>query len=84
MTAEVMTMSFLYVNGKLYFKGGNKTILFEDLPVTILEQIRKLSEMDPAFLSMTESNGITDPTEKLKLFVSFDRVGLSIKPLTQN
>jgi hypothetical protein len=40
--------------------------------------------MDPAFLSMTESNGITDPTEKLKLFVSFDRVGLSIKPLNQN
>jgi hypothetical protein len=84
MSAEAMTMSFLYVNGKLYFKGGDKTILFEDLPEPILEQIRKLSELDPAFLSMTESKGITDPTEKLKLFVSFDRAGISIKPLNQN
>jgi len=84
MSAEAMTMSFLYVNGKLYFKGGDKTILFEDLPEPILEAIRKLSELDPAFLFMTESNGITDPTERLKLFVSFDRAGISIKPLNQN
>ena len=72
MKKDVESMSFLYENEKLYFKGGNKKILFEDLPEELLNDIRKLVDQDQAFLAFSESIGINDPIQKLKLFVSYD------------